>query len=410
MSGGGTAAAAAPIRVPVSVGGVAPRVWWLLAPLVLFQAVLFVLPILYMFHNAFHEPNVVRGLPNASALLGRATALPPGDEVFRALATDLAEAQRRREDSLILKPVRHQSAETWTMMRGLLAVGPDALASMSADDFLALDPRWGEAVPWRVLQRLSDGYTAHYFLAALDLEFGADGAVRRKAAEQRVYLPVLATTLEISFTVTVLTALLGYPVAYYMTVSPARTRAVVLFLVLLPFWSSLLVRTYAWIAILQRDGVVNKALLGLGAIADPLKMVHNRLGLTVAMVHVLLPLMILPLYSVMRRISQDSVRAAESLGASRTRAFAGVYIPQTVPGLMAGATLVFATSLGYYITPVLIGGAGEAMTSSLIAININQVVNWGLASALAIVLVATAISIFIAGLLLSGRIARRMMG
>jgi len=406
---GGAMAAADRVRNPAPAGRSGASVWWLLAPLVLFQATLFVLPILYMFHNAFHEPHVARGLPTAAALLVRASTLPPGEEVFRALATDLAEAQRRGEDSLILKPVRHQSAESWTMMRGLLAAGPEALASMSAADMVALDPRWSEAGPWRVLQRLSDGYTAHYFLAALDLEFAEDGGVRRKAAEERVYLPVLATTLEISLSVTVLTALLGYPVAYFMTVSPPRTRAVVLFLVLLPFWSSLLVRTYAWIAILQRDGVVNKALLALGAIADPLRMVHNRVGLTVAMVHVLLPLMILPLYSVMRRISHDGVRAAESLGATRARAFAGVYMPQTVPGLMAGATLVFATALGYYITPVLIGGAREAMTSSLIALNINQVVNWGLASALAIVLVATAIATFVAGLLLSGRVARRMM-
>jgi putative spermidine/putrescine transport system permease protein len=156
--------------------------------------------------------------------------------------------------------------------------------------------------------------------------------------------------------------------------------------VLLPFWTSLLVRTTAWVVLLQNKGIVNDSLIALGVLQEPTQLIYNRIGVCVAMTHVLLPFMILPLYSVMRGISPSFVRAARSLGSPPTTAFLRVYLPQCLPGIGAGCLLVFVLALGYYITPALVGGAGDQMIAYFIAFYTTSTINWGLASALGVVL------------------------
>ena len=163
---------------------------------------------------------------------------------------------------------------------------------------------------------------------------------------------------------------------------------------LLPFWTSLLVRTGAWVVLLQREGVVNDVLIALGLISEPLQLVYNRFGVYVAMTHILLPFMVLPLYSVMRGIPPQYMRAAASLGARPLRAFLRVYLPQTVPGIGAGCLLVFILAIGYYITPALIGGINDQMVSYFVAFFTNQTVNWGMASALGTVLLIVTLLLF----------------
>jgi len=158
--------------------------------------------------------------------------------------------------------------------------------------------------------------------------------------------------------------------------------------VLLPFWTSLLVRTTAWVVLLQNQGIVNEVLIWLGIVQAPVQLIYNRIGVYVAMTHVLLPFMILPLYSVMRGISPNYVRAAKSLGAPPTTAFLRIYVPQCLPGIGAGCLLVFILALGYYITPALVGGAGDQMIAYFIAFYTTSTINWGLASALGAVLLA----------------------
>jgi putative spermidine/putrescine transport system permease protein len=263
----------------------------------------------------------------------------------------------------------------------------------SAREILAgLDPRWEEPATWAAMRRAAFPLTDFYLLTAVDLDRDAEGRIVSVPAREAVFVDVLARTLWIGFLVTAACLILGYPVAYLLATLPAKTGNLLMILVLLPFWTSLLVRTSAWVVVLQNEGILNGILLGLGIVDAPVQMIFNRFGVLVAMTHVLLPFMVLPLYSVMKGISPAYMRAAASLGAPPWTAFRRVYLPQTLPGVTAGCLLVFILALGYYITPALVGGAADQMVSYFIAFYTNRTVNWGLAAALAtLLLVATAI-------------------
>ncbi len=221
-----------------------------------------------------------------------------------------------------------------------------------------------------------------------------------------VYLRVLAATFGLALTVTLATVVLGYPVAYALARSRGTWRFLLVALVLLPFWTSLLVRTYAWMVILGRYGIVNQVLMALGITEEPLKLLHTSLATHVGMIHILLPFLILPLWSVMTRLDPALTMAARSLGASPLRAFLRVFVPLTLPGVMAGAMLVFILALGFYVTPALLGGPADLTLSMLISQQVSELLAWGFASALAVtLLVATLAVLALAGRFLGlGRI------
>ena len=202
------------------------------------------------------------------------------------------------------------------------------------------------------------------------------------------YLKILLNTFEISLTVTVLALLLGYPVAFLLATARPRAAALMLACIMLPLWTSVLVRTYAWMVLLGRRGVVNEALTVLDLLHDPLPLLYNRTGVTIGMVHVLLPFMILPLYSVMKGIDVELLKAAQNLGANARQSFLRVYLPLSLPGIGAGCLLVFVTALGFFITPALLGGRGDMMISMLIETQVRELLNWEFASALAVTLLA----------------------
>lgn len=201
-----------------------------------------------------------------------------------------------------------------------------------------------------------------------------------------VYLDVLVNTFEISGLVTGIALLLGFPYAYLMTLAPPFWRGVLLVAVLIPFWTSLLVRTFAWVLMLGDTGVVNELLVSLGLIDEPVALVRNQTGVLIGMVQVMLPFAVLPMYATMRQIDRRLVQAAEGLGARPVLAFWRIYAPLTVPGVAAGALLVFICSIGFYITPALLGGPGDMMIGELIVQQLSAVLRWGFASALAVVL------------------------
>lgn len=208
-----------------------------------------------------------------------------------------------------------------------------------------------------------------------------------------VFALVLWITVRISLVVTIAVLLLGYPVAFLLArLSPARGN-LLLILVLVPFWSSILVRSYAWMVLLGRDGIVNQFLLWIGAITAPLHLLYTTLAVYVAMVHVLLPFMILPLYAVLRGIDSNLLRAAASLGARPSAVFRQVVLPLSLPGISAGCLLVFILSLGFYITPALVGGPRDLMMAVLIQQQIDEL-NWPLGSALSVVLLIAALGTF----------------
>jgi ABC-type spermidine/putrescine transport system permease subunit I len=221
-------------------------------------------------------------------------------------------------------------------------------------------------------------------------------------ATAEVYLRVLSSTFGLALTVTLVTLALGYPVAYALARSRGAVQAMLVMLVLLPFWTSLLVRTYAWMVILGRYGIVNQALMALGLTQEPVRLLHTALATHIGMIHVLLPFMILPIWSVMARMDPALLMAARSLGAAPLRAFLRVFFPLTLPGVFAGSLLVFILALGFYITPALLGGPSDLTLSMLIAQQVSELLAWGLASALAVTLLVATLAVIV--------VASRLLG
>ncbi len=223
-----------------------------------------------------------------------------------------------------------------------------------------------------------------------------------KLGSSPVYLKVFVNTFEISATVTLIALLLGYPLAFLLATAGRRSAGLMMVGIVLPLWTSVLVRTYAWMVLLGRRGLVNEGLQTMGLTDAPLPLLYNRLGVTIGMVHVLLPFMVLPIYSVMKGIDVDLLKAAQNLGANRLQAFLRVYLPLSLSGLATGCLVVFVTALGFFVTPALLGGRGDTMIAMLIDVQVSQLLDWGLGSALAVVLFAITAAILLAVQRLTG--------
>lgn len=209
------------------------------------------------------------------------------------------------------------------------------------------------------------------------------------------YIKSFLLTFQIAGTVTLVTVLLGYPLCYWMLSLPPLWQRIALVLVLIPFWTSLLVRTYAWLVLLQRRGLVNTALQNAGVLDQPLALMYNVTGTTIGMSHILLPFLVLPLFASMQRIDPDLLKASAALGGGPLYTFTRVFLPLTVPGLTAGALLVFVLSIGYYVTPQLLGGGSTVMVGQMIQRNIELFNSWGAASAVSMALLAIVLGVFV---------------
>jgi putative spermidine/putrescine transport system permease protein len=321
---------------------------------------------------------------------------PPAD-AYAAVLKDLAALPDSADAGALARRLNSEIAGGRSLVMGAYKALPLEGVATAADakaKLIALDERWGEAPYWQAIAKNGARWTPDYLLASLDLKRDASGSIERMPEDQRVYGRILARTFGISAVVTLWCLLLGYPLAYWLSILPTRKANVLMILVLVPFWTSILVRVAAWIVLLQSGGLVNGALLGLGAIDKPLQLLFNRTGVIIAMVHILLPFMILPLYSVMKSVPPTYLRAAVSLGSAPLAAFFRVYVPQTYPGIGAGALLVFILSIGYYVTPALLGGADDQMLSYYVAQYTNVNVNWGMASALGALLLAATLVLY----------------
>ena len=263
------------------------------------------------------------------------------------------------------------------------------------EKFIDLHDGWGEIDTWKVLQTHARTVTPGYFLNAIDMQLTPDGAAAQPE-DKRILIKLFGRTLWMSLVIMTSCILLGYPVAWLLANLPMRQANVLLILVLLPFWTSLLVRTSAWKVLLQQQGVINEILVWLGMLSDDgrLVMINNQTGTIIAMTHILLPFMILPMYSVMQTIPPTYLRAAKSLGATNWTAFWRVYFPQSVPGIGAGSILVFILAIGYYITPEIVGGTKGVFISNRIAYHISSSLNWGLAAALGTILLIVVLGLY----------------
>ncbi|WP_299651198.1 ABC transporter permease [uncultured Tateyamaria sp.] len=262
-------------------------------------------------------------------------------------------------------------------------------------EFADMDEDWATLEPWQTIQTHAGTYTPGYFLNAIDAQKTPEG-IAWQPEEKQILLTLFGRTIWMSLLITFSCIALGYPIAWLLANLPMRKANVLLILVLLPFWTSLLVRTSAWKVMLQQQGVINDVLVWVGLVADDgrLIMINNQFGTIVAMTHILLPFMILPMYSVMQTIPPSYLRAAKSLGATNWTAFWRVYFPQSVPGIGAGSILVFILSIGYYITPEIVGGTKGVFISNRIAYHISSSLNWGLAAALGTILLAAVLVLY----------------
>jgi putative spermidine/putrescine transport system permease protein len=372
------------------------RAFALTLPLLLFLLATFLVPIAALLKRAVENPEVVSALPRTvSALHGWDRESVPGADAFAALAQDLGALPDSSDAGALARRLNNDQPGARSLVMGTFRALPlkDAdTPEQVKSALLAVDERWGDATYWRPIAKNGSRWTPDYLLTALDLRRDAHGAVERVAPEQRVFGRILGRTFVVSALVTLWCLALGYPLAYWLSTLSARRANVLMILVLVPFWTSILVRVAAWIVLLQSEGLVNHALIGLHVIDQPLALLFNRIGVVVSMTHILLPFMILPLYSVMRSVPPTYLRAAVSLGSPPLAAFFRVYLPQTYPGIGAGALLVFILAIGYYVTPALLGGPDDQMLSYYVAQYTNVDVNWGLACALGgVLLLATLI-------------------
>ena len=367
----------------------------LIVPLVVFLAFTFVWPIVALLKRSVDNPEIVAAFPATSELLrswdGQAL---PDDAIFASFADEIGKTKGTPVYASAAKRLNMELPGFRTLMMKTGRAMPPEAGQSAREALVAADERWGDVATWQYLGRNASPYTARYLLASVDRKYDDFGNIVRADDDEAIYVNVLKRTFGMSAVVTVFCLLLGFPLAYMMATQPARIANVLMIFVLLPFWTSILVRVAAWLVLLQTEGLVNQALRALGLIEKPLQLVFNSTGVYIAMVHILLPFMILPLYSVMKGISPSYVRAAVSLGCPPLRSFWKVYFPQAMPGVAAGCLLVFILCMGYYITPALLGSPKEQMASYFVAFYTNQTINWGMAAALSAILFAATLMLY----------------
>jgi putative spermidine/putrescine transport system permease protein len=363
------------------------KAFLLVFPLLAFVVVSFIIPIFQMLERSAYNDMFSR---NAPALAQWFAENPQGSEIdesaYAALVSDLVIMNEKKTSGEAGLRVNFTFPGTVSLFKSS-AREAAKMQPPYKEKMIALNPLWGDARLWASLRSASSPWTTDFFMVSGDMKRSADGWYEKTTPEQQIYIYIFIKTFLYSAVITGICLLLGFPIAHLLATLPMSKANLLMILVLLPFWTSLLVRTSAWIALLQQQGVVNDGLVATGLIANEsrIAMIYNQTGTIVVMTHILLPFMVLPLYSVMRTIPPAYARAARSLGASSWTTFRRIYLPQTLPGIAAGSLLVFILAVGYYITPALVGGADGQLISNFIAFHMTKS-NWSMAAALSTIL------------------------
>jgi len=354
----------------------------------------FCTPIAVLLSRAVYDPTMHEALPRtASALAAFPGKGLPDDAVFAAFSKDLLAAKKSDSIYDVAKDLNNllPAARSHVLRTGRI-ISREKLATRA--DFVATDPFWGQSETWFAIRNGLRPFTTSYLLAAIDLQWTGTGGIASVPSDQAIYRAVFARTFGIAAAVTLITLVLGFPLAWLLANLPGRLAARLILLVLLPFWTSILVRTAAWTVLLQKYGILNDLLLALRVTDHRFDLMYTRTGLIIAMTHIQLPFTLLPMYSVMRTIPSSQMRAAYSLGARPFAAFRRVYMPQVMPGIMAGCLLTFILCLGYFITPALVGGPADQLIANFIYNYIDVELNWQMAAALSCILLALTLGLF----------------
>ena len=387
-----------PLKVSLQRSLRRSKIWAaaLVVPPLLFLVIVFMVPIVALLLRSVDDRLINDVLPRTFAIYENWDGQElPGEDLYEAIFLDITTASKL---SLGRSSTRMNYAKSgW---RSLIKKSARKFKKIESGPYkeamIKAEKRWGDIEFWRALGTMKDPYTLGYYLNAVDYRYDADKNVIAQPEKRRVYVLLWWRTLLVSVLVTIFCIILGYPVAYLLATLPLRYGNLLMICVLMPFWTSLLVRIVAWMIMLQQQGVVNDTLVWAGILGDDsrLSMMYNFTGTIIVMTQILLPFMILPIYSVMKTISPAYMKAAQNLGAPPALAFIKVYMPQSLPGIGAGVLLVFIVAIGYYITPELVGGKDGRLIGNMIAYHMQRSLNWGLAASMGVLLLATILILY----------------
>ena len=373
------------------------KAFLLVAPLLLFLLITYIFPIGDMLMRSVDDKMVTEMLPKTFKSMEKwdGKELPP-EEVFESFYLDFQKLVEEKRDGKLSTQLNYTKNGFKSILKKLRRKAKNFEEGNYKQQIMAVPKRWADVEYWRAIQRRAPAYTSQKYLKGIDMYKNEEGKIVSVEEDRRVHRILWLRTLEIAFFVTLLCFLMAYPIAHLLATLPMKYSNLLMICVLLPFWTSLLVRTASWMILLQQQGVVNDFFVMIGLVADDNRpeMMFNKTGTYVAMTQILLPFMVLPLYSVMKTISPSLMRAGKSLGGTPFVAFWKVYFPLTIPGIGAGCLLVFILAIGYYITPALVGGASGTLISNQIAFHMKQTLDWSFASAMGLMLLTGVLVIY----------------
>ena len=367
------------------------KAFLLVAPLLFFLLIVYISPIVGMLFNSVDDRMVTNALPKTfKAMEDWDGKELPSEKVFEAFYIDFQKLIEEEREGKLSTQLNYTKNGFKSILKKLQRKMKKFEEGNYKEQITAVHPRWENVEYWRAIKRRAPAYTSAKYLKGMDMYINEEGKIVNVEEDRRVHRILWLRTLEVAFFVTLLCFLMAYPIAHLLATLPMKYSNLLMICVLLPFWTSLLVRTASWMILLQQQGVVNDFFVMTGLVPDDARpeMMYNKTGTYVAMTQILLPFMILPLYSVMRVIPKSHMRAAQNLGAKPAMAFWRVYLPQTIPGMSAGGLLVFVLAIGYFITPELVGGKDGKLIGSWIAYHLKTTLNWGLCAALGAILLA----------------------
>jgi len=373
------------------------KAFLLVAPLLLFLLITYIFPIGEMFTRSIDDRMVTNMLPNTFKSMENwdGKELPP-EEVFESFLEDYQNLIDKKDHGKLAQRLNKEKNGFNSILKKLKRKMKKFENGNHKEQVMSVHKRFKDVDYWRAIKRTAPPYTVAKYLKGLDLFINEEGNVAQVEEDRRIHRILWIRTLEVALFVTIFCFLMGYPIAHLLATLPMKYSNLLMICVLLPFWTSLLVRTASWMILLQQQGIVNDFFVLIGLVSDDNRpeMMYNKVGTYVAMTQILLPFMVLPLYSVMKTISPSLMRAGKSLGGTPFIAFWKIYFPLTIPGIGAGCLLVFILSVGYYITPALVGGASGTLISNNIAYHMKQTLDWSFASAMGLMLLTGVLVIY----------------
>ena len=373
------------------------KAFLLVAPLLLFLLITYIFPIGDMLMRSVDDKMVTEMLPKTFKSMEKwdGNEMPP-EEVFEAFYLDFQKLVEEKRDGKLSTQLNYTKNGFKSILKKLRRKAKNFEEGNYKEQIMAVHKRWADVEYWRAIKRRAPAFTSAKYLNGMDMYKNEEGEIVSVEEDRRIHRVLWLRTLEIAFFVTLLCFLMAYPIAHLLATLPMKYSNLLMICVLLPFWTSLLVRTASWMILLQQQGVVNDFFVMIGLVADDNRpeMMYNKTGTYVAMTQILLPFMVLPLYSVMKTISPSLMRAGKSLGGTPFVTFWKVYFPLTIPGIGAGCLLVFILAIGYYITPALVGGASGTLISNQIAFHMKSTLDWSFASAMGLMLLAGVLAIY----------------